>query len=168
MSTSDTTPVRLFWVKDNDTPVNVIPADSTHEIYSILRSKALQQRQTASSGFCPYDMDVLYQFWSHFLIRNFNTRMYDEFRNFAFEDAANLSDVGLSNLIKFYGEALLSQSVIRDHVARDYIELVRSESEPRRPGLKQLQSVMRHESLEPWNRQRLVNLLDADLLASLE
>jgi la-related protein 1 len=39
-----TTPVRLYWVKDQEFPVNSIPSDITHESYHHLRSKALQQR----------------------------------------------------------------------------------------------------------------------------
>jgi la-related protein 1 len=165
-----TTPVRLYWVKHNDAPVDFVPPDSTHESYFLLRSKALQQRQNTVPGCCPYDMDVLYQFWSHFLIRNFNTRMYDEFRHFAFEDAINnYSEVGLTNLIKFYGESLLSsQNLIRERVARDYIDLVQSENEHRRPAFKQLRTVFRNSALDPRNQVRISEFLDAELKASLE
>lgn len=163
-------PIRLFWVKGKDTPVESLPQDSTYESYTHLRSKALDQRHIALSGNCPYDMDVLYQFWSHFLIRNFNTRMYDEFRHFAFDDASRkMSEVGLRNLIKFYGESLLSsQSIIRERVARHYVDLVKQEQESSRPAFRQLRSALRNGALDPRNRKRIVDLLDTDLRSSLE
>jgi la-related protein 1 len=171
-SVPSVTPVRLYWVKGKDAPVEFLPLDSTYESYTLLRSKALEQRLHAPLGTCPYDMDVLYQFWSHFLIRSFNTRMYDEFRHFAFEDSAHRSShVGLANLIKFYGESLLScHSEIRERVARHYVEFVKTENEQQRPALafKQLRSAWRNDALDPRNRERLDNYMDDDLRAKLD
>jgi la-related protein 1 len=119
--------VRLYWIKNQEAPVHSIPPDSFQESYSQLRSKALKQRHDASLGTTPYDMGVLYQFWSHFLLRNFNTRMYDEFRYFAFQDATDrLTEVGLSNLVKFHQESLLSsQGQIRERMVRHFLNLVK-------------------------------------------
>ncbi|KAF2739916.1 hypothetical protein EJ04DRAFT_425691, partial [Polyplosphaeria fusca] len=160
------------WVKGKDAPVESLPPDSTYESYLHLRAKALEQRQSAFPGSCPYDMDVLYQFWSHFLIRNFNSRMYIEFRQLAFADSEeDLSDVGMQNLIKFYGEALLStQSLIREQVARHYIDLVKQEQEHggQKPAFRQLRSAWRNGALDPRSRKRIMDLIDADLTSVLE
>ena len=86
--------------------------------YLDLRTKALQERRAASNGTCPYDMVVLYQFWSHFLVRNFNMSMYNEFRSLAFDDKKHGNDQGLTNLVNFYDACFYSpKTQIRARVA---------------------------------------------------
>lgn len=162
--------VTLFWVKDQNSPVDTLPPDTTHEMYIHLRQKALSQREVAATGTCPYDMDVLYQFWSHFLIRNFNSSMYAEFRHFAFSDASQRHNLtGISNLIKYYSEALASQIPIRERVGRHFVELVKSENVgSERLAFHQLRESWRSESFNVENRKRFGNMMDADLKKEVE
>lgn len=96
--------------------------------------------------------------------------MYEEFRHLAFEDALhNMTDVGLSSLIKLYSQSLLSShTVVRHCVASDYVALVESEDQDHCPALKQLRSDLSNRCLHHGSRQRLQKLLNDDLLALLE
>jgi la-related protein 1 len=158
----------VYWVKDKDSPAKELPPDVTSELYLDLRDKALEQRQNALPGLCPYDMDVLYQFWSHFLIRNFNTDMYNEFRQLAFEDAENGSQTGKSNLLKYYGNALSSQDPIRGRIARHYVQLAKSEEgQDERPATTQLRTTWKDGVINKQNRKIIREYMDQAFEAAL-
>lgn len=164
------TDVSVFWIKDTDKPVGMLPSDLTPEPYVGLRQKALDQRGRAATGTCPYDMDVLYQFWSHFLIRNYNSSMYAEFKHFAGDDAKTRhSSVGQDSLVKFYDQALNSGNSIPTRVARDYVELVKAEdSNSGGQAFKNLHRAWRNGALNLRNRKRLADLVDEELKRLLE
>ncbi|KAK4507491.1 hypothetical protein PRZ48_001226 [Zasmidium cellare] len=160
----------LLWVKDKEVPQDNLPQNATLEPYFQLHQKALDQRKQAATGTCPYDLDVLYQFWSHFLIRNFNRRMYAEFKTLAHGDAEERHNkVGLQNLVQFYAKSLDSSSTIRDHVANDYVQLVKNEPQITKDlAFKQLRSAWRNGALNLKNRKKLTEILDEPLRAQLE
>lgn len=166
-SDAGSNPPGIFWVKDKDSPANEIPPDTTTDLYFAARQKALEQRAFHQ---CPYDMNVMYQFWSHFLIRNFNARMYAEFRILAIEDAtARHSYVGLNSLLKYFGGALSHDAPIRRLVARDYVDLVRNETrDSDRPAFKQLRSAWRDGALNMKNRKRVKDFIDPGLESELD
>ncbi|EME49671.1 hypothetical protein DOTSEDRAFT_68447 [Dothistroma septosporum NZE10] len=160
----------LFWCKDKELPQEKIPQDGTTEPYITLRAKAIKQRDEAATGNCPYDLDVLYQFWSHFLIRNFNKSMYREFQELAHLDAQDRRNgVGMRNLVQFYAKALSSTNPIRDNIIRDYVALVNNE--PQILGgtaYKQLRQAWRDGALNLKNRKKLADILDEPLKFKLE
>lgn len=160
----------VFWVKDKETPIDSLPNDVTHESYHVFRANAFQQREQSELGICHRDMDILYQFWSHFLIRNFNRRMYEEFRQMTFDDANKRNSmVGMTNLVQYYDESMLGQKIISDDIARDFVDLVKSEgSSKEKPAFDKLRAAWRNGATNMKNRKKIGNIIDADLKAQLE
>lgn len=150
----------------------MLPSNLTPEPYLQLRHKALEQRSRAADGTCPYDLDVLYQFWSHFLIRNFNHNMYSDFKHFAGQDAMERHNtVGKRNLSKYYDQALNSVQPIPMHVAKDYLDHIQAElqaSPDDRPAFKTLHRSWRNGALNMRNRKRLADMLEGELKQLLE
>lgn len=166
--TYPTTPT--FQIQDESVPIESFSTDLIHESYTVFHQQALDKRSPSSLGETPVDMDVLYQFWSHFLVRNFNSRMYNEFRNLALDDVTSRnSRSGLQHLIKFYDGVLLSNDVLRDGVARDLVELVKSETgRNERPAFNRLRFAWRNGAFNLKSRKKIGSLIDASLQADLD
>jgi la-related protein 1 len=79
-----------------------------------------------------------------------------------------VTDIGLSNPVKLYGEPLLSsQGKIREKTARHFIDFVNLQNQLCLPALCQMRSAFRMGTIKLQFRKVILDLLDDNLLASL-
>lgn len=161
-----------MWVKGQRQQAPVAEHNS-RESYTSFRARALKNRDLTiggeTQGETHPDMKLLYEFWSHFLCRNFNNTMYTEFRQYAFEDATSKATSGLKNLISYYDEVLNSKKkVIPDTLARHYVDLVKAEHSDSRPAFQRLRAAWRNGALDMKSRKKIDNYVDPQLREELE
>lgn len=166
-TTSSAAPSTRYWVRDRDSPSTDIPPDAKGAPYSQYVQSARSER---APGHCPHSMKVLYAFWSHFLVRNFNTHMYNEFRKLAHEDLENGIDLGKGHLLILYTSALKrKEQPIRSRLARHFVQLAKDENDQaERPATNQLRTAWRDETLNPSSRMKLQEYFDSELVATLD
>lgn len=163
----------VMWAKGHIQPTS-ISKDNTDELYLVVRARALKNRELSVAGETHPDMKLLYEFWSHFLCRNFNPTMYLEFRNYAMSDAENNAMDGMKSLISYYDETLNNRKkVIPDGLARHYVDLVKHEkltTDPSsdRPAFAKLRAAWRNGALDVKSRKKIDNLVDGALKEELD
>ncbi|KAI9781038.1 MAG: hypothetical protein M1816_002581 [Peltula sp. TS41687] len=166
---SPSSPPRVFWMKDCENPTGSLPDNVYYEHYISIRNNALRQRELSIDGVIHRDMIVLYQFWSHFLVRNFNTRMYNEFHCLALVDHFERhSDVGLRHLVQYYDVSINGPKTVSDTLAKHFVELVAAEERSDdRIAFNKLKLALQNGDLNLKTRRKIEDLLGEDLKLQL-
>ena len=142
-----------------------------NEPYNEIRSRALRNRETGENDL---DMRVMYHFWAHFLVRNFNPRMYEEFRRLAYEDLqSQKGNFGVNLLGAYYDQVLNSKRRTMPQIlAKHYVELVKGEAvdgqRQERPAFGKLRASWRNGALDLKSRKILLEEVDQVLREELE
>jgi la-related protein 1 len=155
----------VFWNKDGAQLIESAHDDVAWEPYESLRNRALEQRLYGDTS---ATMESLYKFWSHFLVRNFNARMYDEFHGLALEDSSQGSNSGVDHLIRYYEALLSGQTPLTDRHACDLVQLVLNEPDVTRPAFQKLRTAWRNGAFNLKSRKRVDMIITPALRAELE
>ena len=155
----------VFWNKDGAQLIESAQDGIAWEPYELLRDRALEQRLYGDAS---ATMESLYKFWSHFLVRNFNARMYDEFHALALADSSQGSNSGMNHLIRYYEALLSGQNPLTDRHASDLVQLVQTESDVSRPAFQKLRTAWRNGAFNLKSRKRVDMIITPTLRAELE
>jgi len=137
-----------------------VDPNMTHRSYTEVRAQAIKHRE--NNGVVKNnDLITLYKFWSHFLVKRFNTAMYHEFKSFALQDADLAVRCGIEELFKMYECSFKDRSTIGYEVISDFVELVKAEARHGESfGTEKLKSILENPSLKDDYRSVIESLID--------
>ncbi|KAA8892731.1 hypothetical protein FN846DRAFT_635728 [Sphaerosporella brunnea] len=143
--------------------VNGNVADQKHRSYTEVRAQAIKYRESGGQG-KNNDLITLYRFWSHCLVKTFNTNIYREFKQLALQDADMSVRYGVEQIFKMYEMSFKDRSTIGYDVIRDFVDLVKTEARHGEQfGLEKLKSILANPGLKEDYKSAIDSLLDDQL-----
>lgn len=155
----------IGWFNSPRTAGPVAEPNMSHRSYTEVRAQAMKQRDPAAGTLkSNNDMITLYKFWSHFLVKRFNSAMYKEFKQYALHDADLSSRHGIEEMFKLYERSFKDRSTVGFEMIRDFVELVKLESRHGESlGIEKLKWSLASPNIRDDYKNTIENLLDKEL-----